>query len=194
MDFHRCTELYPLWSMTFTTSYSHSCSVGRGRGSTNCKLTVLEESIICFTKQGARAHRTVITCWGACKVSVLKILPALHNNYVNAGLCWNPAELLGILLMSSFPILPSVLSVLFFLCYTSFPELHPNCSDNVGLIQFLQCYSTHCGDRKQGQSCYSHSNFENAHQMTKVPYLFIFKPLWQGFIGLSTNNYFARCQ
>lgn len=122
MDLHRCTELYPLWSMTFMTSYSHSCSVGRGRGSTNCKLTVLEESIICFTKQGARADRTVITCWGACKVSVLKILPALHNNYVNAGLCWNPAELLGILLMSSFPILPSVLLVLFFLCYTSFPE------------------------------------------------------------------------
>lgn len=41
---------------------------------------------------------------------------------------------------------------------------------------------------------YSHSNFANADQMTKVPYLFIFKPLWQGFIGLSTNNYFARCQ
>ena len=135
--------------------------------------SVLKESITCFTKQRARACRTVSTCWGVCEVSILKILPALDNNYINVRLCWNLAELFGILLMRSFPILSSVLSVLFSPCYTSFPEPHPNCSVSVGLIQLLQYCSMHCGDRRQGQLCYSHSNFANAHQMTEVPYLFL---------------------
>lgn len=144
-----------------------------------------------FVSQRPRARRTVITCWGSGKVSIWKILPALLTNYVDADLCYNLAELLGIIIKLSSP---SFCSFRVFPSYTSFPELHPNGSDSVGLIQLLQCYRMHCEDRTQGQPCYFHSNFANAHQMTEVPYLFIFKPLWQGFLGLSINNYFARCQ
>lgn len=105
--------------------------------------SVLEEGIISFTKQRARACGSAITCRDVCKVSVLKILPALHNNYIDAGLCCSLAELLGILLMRSFPTISSVLSVLFLFFfffssyYTSFPELHPNCRDSVGLTEHL---------------------------------------------------------
>lgn len=54
-------------------------------------------------------------------MSVLKVLLALHNNDVDAGLFWNLPDLLGNLLLRSFPILPSVVSVLFFPFYTYFP-------------------------------------------------------------------------
>lgn len=158
--------------MTLMTNYSHMCTIGRG--SINCKLTLSLRKVFLVSQNRGRACRTVTMCWGARKASVLKILPALHSNCINAGLCWNLAELLGILLMRSFPILPSVLSVSFFHGYTSFPELHRNCSDSVSLLQLLQCYSMPCGDRKQGPSCHFHSNFANAHQMSNVPYLFFF--------------------
>lgn len=170
MDLHRCTELYLLQSITLMIKYvQHRKEKGEYKLQT---YSVLKASVICSMEQRRRACRTVITSWGSGKVSVWKILPALLTNFVDTVLCYNLGGLLG---------------------YTSFPELHPSCSDSVGLIQLIQCCRIHCEGRTRVQLCYFHSNFANAYQMTEVPYLF-FKPLWQGFLGLSINNYFARCQ
>lgn len=120
----------------------------------------------------------------------MKNIAISADNYVDTVLCYNLAELLGIIIKLSSP---SFCPLSVFPPYTSSPELHPNCSDSVGLIQPFQCYRMHCEDRTQGQLCYFRSNFVNACQMTEVPYLFIFKPLWQELLGLSIKNYFARC-
>ena len=66
--------------------------------------------------------------------------------------------------------------LLFFQCFfpVTLPGLHPNCSDSVGLTQILQRCIMRCGDRKQGQSCYSHSNLQMHIRWLKfLVYLFL---------------------
>lgn len=168
------------------------CSIGRDRGRINCKRTLSLRKVLFVSQSKDQGHVELLSHAGGqvrclyekyCQLcSLIMLMQSSATTQLNY---WA--------LSLSFPVLPSVHSV-FFPSYTSFPELHPNCSDSVGLIQLLQCCSMHCEDRTQGQPCYFHSNFANACQMTEVPYLFIFKPLWQGFLGLSINNYFARYQ
>lgn len=101
MDLHKCTELYLLSSMTLMAK---CVQYRKGKGKNKLQTySVLMESVTCFTEQRPRACGTVITCWGPGKVSVWKILLALLTNYVDAELCYNLAELLGIVIKLSHP-------------------------------------------------------------------------------------------